>query len=280
MKLCYLIGYPVDHSLSPAMHNAAFRHLGLSYVYLTSAVEPGRLDEFIEGSLRNPSVRGANVTIPHKVEAVRLMDRLDETAVDIGAVNTVVNDDGSLTGYNTDGLGAVRALEGACGDLRGRKVVLLGAGGAARALSHSLVRLVGQLTILNRDEEKASELMKSVRRPGGASVESGGLRELASVIGSADTLINATSVGMKPDYEATLVEPKLLHPGLLVFDLVYSPSKTRLLADAEAAGAKALSGAEMLVYQGAEAFRLWTGVEPPEALMLSVVKQRLGGDAR
>ena len=280
MKLCYLIGYPVDHSLSPAMHNAAFRHLGLSYVYLTSAVEPGRLDEFIEGSLRNPSVRGANVTIPHKVEAVRFMDRLDETAVDIGAVNTVVNDDGSLTGYNTDGLGAVRALEGACGDLRGRKVVLLGAGGAARALSHSLVGLVGELTILNRDEEKASELMKSVRRPGGASVESGGLSELASVIGSADTLINATSVGMKPNNEATLVDPKLLHPGLLVFDLVYSPSKTRLLADAEAAGAKALSGAEMLVYQGAEAFRLWTGVEPPEALMLSVVKQRLGGDAR
>ena len=279
MKLCYLIGYPVDHSLSPAMHNAAFRHLGLGYEYQTRTVKPGYLEEFIEGSLRNPSVRGANVTVPHKVGAVRLMDRLDETAKAIGAVNTIVNDDGNLTGYNTDGLGAVRALEGATGGLRGRKVVLLGAGGAARALSHSLVGLVAELTILNRDEVKASELKESVRRPGGASVKSGGLRGLASVLSSADTLINATSVGMKPDKEATLVDPKLLRVGMLVFDLVYNPPRTRLLADAEVAGAKVLSGAEMLVYQGAEAFRLWTGEEPPEALMLSVVKQRLGGDA-
>lgn len=280
MKLCYLIGYPVGHSLSPVMHNAAFQRLGLGYEYQPMAVEPGRLKEFIEGSLRSPSVRGANVTIPHKVEAVRLMDRLDETAEAIGAVNTVVNDHGTLTGYNTDGQGAVRALEEAYGDLRWRKVVLLGAGGAARAVSHSLVGLVGDLTILNRDEGRAAELKESLRRPGGASVKSGGLGELASTIGSADILINATSVGMKPGTEATPVDPKLLHPGLLVFDLVYNPPQTRLLADAKVAGAKTLSGVEMLVYQGAEAFRLWTGVEPPEALMLSVVKQRLGGGVR
>ena len=280
MKLCYLIGYPVDHSLSPAMHNAAFQQLGLSYEYLPRAVEPGRLEEFIEGSLRASSVRGANVTIPHKVETVRLMDRLDETAEVIGAVNTVVNDNGTLTGYNTDGLGAVRALEEACGDLRWRKVVLLGAGGAARAVSHHLVGLVGELTILNRDEGKAAELKESVRRLGGASVNSGGLRDLASVIDSVDILINATPVGMKPSTGATLVDPKLLHAGILVFDLVYNPLRTRLLIDAKAAGAKALGGAEMLAYQGAEAFKLWTGLEPPETLMLSVVKQQLGEGMR
>jgi len=280
MKLCYLIGYPVDHSLSPAMHNAAFQQLGLSYEYLPRAVEPGRLEEFIEGSLRASSVRGANVTIPHKVETVRLMDRLDETAEVIGAVNTVVNDNGTLTGYNTDGLGAVRALEEACGDLRWRKVVLLGAGGAARAVSHHLVGLVGELTILNRDEGKAAELKESVRRLGGASVNSGGLRDLASVIDSVDILINATPVGMKPSTGATLVDPKLLHAGILVFDLVYNPLRTRLLIDAKAAGAKALGGAEMLAYQGAEAFKLWTGLEPPETLMLSIVKQQLGEGMR
>jgi shikimate dehydrogenase len=276
LKLCYLVGYPVAHSVSPAMHNAAFRHLGLSYEYQPRAVEPGRLEEFIEGGLRSPSVRGANVTIPHKVEVVRLMDKLDETAEAVGAVNTIVNDDGSLTGYNTDGLGAVRALEETYGDLRGRRVILIGAGGAARAVAHRLVGLVGELIILNRDEVRAADLKESVKRFGGASVKSGGILDLANVVGYSDILINATSVGMKPDTVFTPVDPKLLHPGLLVFDLIYNPPRTRLLADAEAAGAKTLGGADMLVYQGAEAFRLWTGVKPPEALMMRVVKQMLG----
>ena len=279
MKLCYLIGYPIEHSMSPTMHNAAFRHIGLKYEYQTRAVEPGHLEEFIEGSLRSPSVRGANVTIPHKVAMVRLMDRLDKTAKSIGAVNTVVNDRRTLTGYNTDGLGAVRALEEAVGDLRGLKVVLLGAGGAARAVSHSLVGLVSDLTILNRDEGKATELKESVQRLGGTLVKSACLGDLASIISSTNILINATPVGMEPHTEATPLNPKLLHADLLVFDLIYNPPQTRLLADAEAVGAKTLSGIKMLVYQGAEAFRLWTGVEPPEALMMSVVKQRLGARA-
>jgi shikimate dehydrogenase len=282
MKLCYIIGYPVDHSLSPAMHNAAFHHLGLDYEYQPKAVKPGCLEEFIEAKVRNdPVVRGANVTIPHKVEAVKLMDRLDKSAKTIGAVNTIVNDDGTLTGYNTDGLGAVKALEEAYGSLRHSKVLLLGAGGAARAVAHQIAELVSDLSIINRSQAKAAALTESVRQVcKGASVKPGGLGDLASAISSADILINATSVGMKNSTKTTIVDPKLLRPGLLVFDLVYNPLRTKLLIDAEAAGAKVLYGAEMLVYQGAEAFRLWTSIEPPITLMMSTVMQQLGESER
>ncbi|KON31373.1 hypothetical protein AC482_01020 [miscellaneous Crenarchaeota group-15 archaeon DG-45] len=281
MKVCYLIGYPVGHSVSPAMHNAAFRKLGLDYRYEAASVEPGSLAGFLNGVLRGPTARGANVTIPHKISAMMEIDAVDESAAAIGAVNTIVNDGGVLRGHNTDGTGALRALKESAVNLTGSRVLLLGAGGAARAVAHAVALEAGSLTILNRSPRRAVELAETIRGKAGRRVEVAAApldeAHLREELGRADILINATPVGMHPDVEETPVPKRLLHGDLLVFDLVYNPLRTRLLREAEEAGAEALSGVEMLVYQGAEAFRLWTGREAPLDLMRRVARRELGG---
>lgn len=271
MRRCYLVGYPVGHSMSGVMHNAAFGHMGLDMEYTLRSVAPGDLARFIREELTCEDVAGANVTVPHKVAVLGLMDELDGKAEAIGAVNTVVNVGGSLRGYNTDCVGAERALREAYGPLGGARVVLLGAGGAARALAHCLSREAESLVILNRDPLKARLLAEETR--GVAEVTWGGLGQID--LRGADILVNSTPVGMYPDARESPVEPGLLHDGLLVFDLVYNPVKTRLLRDAEAAGARTLSGVSMLVYQGAEAFRLWTGLEAPTGVMMEAVMAEL-----
>lgn len=281
MKACYLIGHPVGHSMSPAMHNAAFKELGLDYRYEAVSVEPERLTDFLNGVLRRPTVRGANVTIPHKISVMRAIDVVDEAAAMIGAVNTVVNDGGVLKGYNTDGAGALRALEGSIGELRGRRVLLLGAGGAARAVAYVIAREAEALTILNRTPRRAVELAEALREKVEHRVDISAAAfdetHLRRELERADILINATPMGMHPDVGETPVPRHLLHGRLLVFDLVYNPPRTRLLREAEDAGAETLSGVEMLVYQGAEAFLLWTGKRAPVDLMLRVVRRELGG---
>lgn len=277
MRHCYLIGYPVGHSMSAVMHNAAFKQHGIPMEYSLKSVEPGMLQEFVQGELRSPRVRGANVTIPHKVEVMKHLDRVDEAARLIGAVNTIVNDDSQLTGYNTDGAGALKAIRQKLPDLEGKTVVILGAGGAARSIAYELSRTVSRLVILNRTAATAEKLAGRVKQTAESTVEHGGLGCLRDVIKEADALINTTSVGMHPDTGQSPVNPALLHQGLLVFDIVYNPVKTRLLRDAEKAGAETLSGVNMLVYQGAEAFRLWTGVDPPEDTMFKAVMEALGG---
>jgi shikimate dehydrogenase len=269
MRACYLLGHPVAHSMSAAMQNAAFRCLGLDAEYRLLDVEQVGLVSAVQG-LREPEIIGANVTIPHKVAIVGLMDRLDRFAEAVGAVNTVVNEGGALAGYNTDGPAAVKALREVYGPIGGTKVVLLGAGGAARSVSYALAREGAKLAVLNRDEVKARRIAGMV------GAESGSLGELGSRLKGAEILVNATPVGMAPDSGVSPVDASVLHRGLTVFDLVYNPPRTRLLRDAEAVGARALGGVGMLVHQGAEAFRLWTGRDAPVEIMEAAVMGALG----
>jgi shikimate dehydrogenase len=275
VRLCYLVGYPVEHSVSPAMHNACFKALGLDYEYRLAPVEPGGLAKFMGGAMRRRRVRGCNVTIPYKVEVMEYLDEVDEAAEAIGAVNTIVNDDGKLRGYNTDYIGGVKALEEEYGDLDDAGVVVLGAGGAARALAYGLGQKTHSVTVLNRDPGRAEALVNRLNGGSRASLNHGSLDELGDHIGSADILVNATPLGMSPYADQTPAPMKLLHRGLLVYDLVYNPVKTRLLREAETVGARTLSGLKMLVYQGAEAFKLWTGLEPPTGLMAGEALARL-----
>lgn len=282
--LCYLIGYPVGHSMSALMHNAAFEELGLGYRYELRPVSPEALGRFTADEMRREAVRGANVTIPHKVSIMRYLDEVDPETAAIGAVNTIVNENGLLKGHNTDGRGAMRALEEAHGDLRGVKSVLIGAGGAARAIGRHLSTVVDELSILNRTASRAESLASGLRSLPGCSarVTAAALtrENLRSELADADILINATPIGMTPDTDKTPVDSDLLYPGLLVFDAVYNPLKTRLLREAEEAGASTLTGAKMLAYQGAASFELWTGVRAPEELMLEVVVDALRRDRR
>jgi len=253
----YLLGYPVEHSVSPHMHNAAFKELGLDHRYSTLGVPATRLGEVVESKIKVDSFGGANVTIPYKIEIIKYIDELTESARKAGAVNTIQRREGSLRGHNTDALGGVRALRESYGSLSGAKVVMLGAGGAARALSAEIAPMVDELVILNRSVEKAKSLSESL----GGNTSYGSLDEQRA-IESADILVNTTPVGMAPNIGESPVKSEYLHSGLFVFDIVYNPLKTKLLSDAEKAGAKTLGGLWMLVYQGVESFRIWTGYEP------------------
>jgi len=269
-KVCVLLGDPVEHTMSPAMHNAAFAALGLDYIYIPFRVGAGELAAAVAG-LKALNVRGFNVTIPHKVAVMPLLDRLDPMAEKIGAVNTVVNDEGVLTGCNTDAAGFLRALREQGIEPAGRNVVILGAGGASRAVSYILAENGARLTIVNREVELdwAKELARRLYADFHREVNVLGLAsgELPAALREADILVNATSVGMNPLSEASPVLAALLTPRLVVYDVVYSPVMTRLLRDAESIGARTISGIDMLVWQGALAFEKWTGQQPPFDLM-------------
>jgi shikimate dehydrogenase len=279
VRLCYLVGYPVEHSMSPAMHNAAFKALGIDAEYRLAPVEPGRLAAFIE-TLRSPEVMGGSVTIPHKVAVMRHLDHVDVTARAIGAVNTIVHGEGQLTGHNTDATGGVKALTEAYGSLEDSIVTILGAGGASRAMTYQVSRVDCRVTVLNRSPDRARRLVEDVTPTASAELSHGGLDRLPALIEETDVLINTTPVGMSPNTSDSPVPAGLLHGGLFVYDVIYNPIKTRLLRDAEAMGARVLSGVNMLVYQGAEAFKMWTGAEPPVGIMQRAVEERLGGGHR
>ena len=268
--------------MSAVMHNAAFEELGLKYRYDLRVVSPAKLGAFMTGEMRGHSVRGANVTLPHKVAVLEYLAAVDREALAIGAVHTIVHEDGRLKVYTTDGRGAIRALEEAYGELEGGRAVIGGAGGAARAIGYHLSSKASKITILNRTLSRAEELAAhlSSMPECNASVEPYSLNrsELEEAMKEADILINTTPAGMTPDVEGTPVDGSLIRPGTLVFDAVYNPLRTRLLREAEEAGARTLPGLRMLVYQGAAAFRLWTGVEPPVELMYDAVIEVLGGE--
>ena len=269
-KICALIGDPVEHSMSPVMHNAAFREARLDYLYVPFRVKKEELGQAIDG-MRALNIRGLNVTIPHKVAVLQFLDELDPLAEKIGAVNTIVNDNGFLTGYNTDATGFLQALLEGGIEPEGKNVVILGAGGAARAISFILTDRGANLVILNRllELDWAEELANRMAQIFGQEVDALELnrQNLARALGKADILVNATSVGMSPDIDRTPVDADLLRPGLIVYDIVYNPIKTRLLREAEAAGAKTISGVDMLVWQGALAFEMWTSRKAPVELM-------------
>ena len=269
-NICGLIGDPIGHSVSPVMHNAAFNKLGLDYIYLPFRVGAENLARAIDG-VKALNIRGFNVTIPHKVAVIPLLDELELLAEKTGAVNTIVNDKGHLKGYNTDAAGFLKSLLERGVEPRGKKVVVLGAGGASRTISFTLAEGGAEIVILNRKLEMdwAVELAGSISRFSIKEAEALELNDdnLSSALKAADILVNATSIGMSPDINRSPVPAGQLHPGLVVFDVVYNPLKTRLLAEAEAAGAETISGIEMLVWQGALAFELWTGASAPIYIM-------------
>jgi len=256
------------------MQNAAFQKKNLDYVYLPFRVKEEELSQAIEG-MKTLNMRGLNVTIPHKVAVIKLLDKLDPLAEKIGAVNTIVNDDGILTGYNTDATGFLQPLFESSIELKDKRVAVLGAGGASRAVSFILAERGANLVILNRIEELdwAETLADRISHTFNIAVGATELTRdnLSGIMEGADILVNATSVGMNPNTDNTPVTADLLKPGLVVYDIVYNPIKTRLLSEAEAAGAITLGGIDMLVWQGALAFEIWTGQKAPVELMKNEV---------
>ena len=275
-KLFALIGDPVERSLSPAMHNAAFRALRLDCTYVALRVPRAMLADAVAG-VRAIGMAGLNVTHPHKVGVIGLLDELDESAEMMGAVNTVKNERGKLIGFNTDGRGATLALEREVGKLCGRRVLLLGAGGAARAIAFSLVQAGARLTIANRTASKAKRLAAAIDRRLGVKVSRVNLekRVLADAVKRADIVINATTTGMFPNVNDTLVTASMMHRGLIVNDIVYEPVQTKLLREAKKAGARTVNGLGMLVHQGALAFGIWTGKRAPVKVMEAAAKREL-----
>jgi shikimate dehydrogenase len=272
--VCGIIGDPIGHSLSPIMHNRSFKKLGLGYVYVPFRVRSGDLKKAVEG-IRGIGVRGLNVTIPHKVAVMQFLDRIEPLAEEIGAINTIVNDGGILTGYNTDATGFLQTLRDNGVQPSGKKVVLLGAGGAARAIGNVLAQENARLTIFNRLQQLswAEDIAYRLARCYGADVKAVELsrENLQKALPDAEILVNATSVGMHPADDQTPVNADLLHAHLTVFDIVYNPSPTRLLKEAGLAGAKTIGGVEMLVSQGAISFEKWTGHAAPVDIMLRSV---------
>lgn len=272
-----VFGDPIGHSLSPAMHNAAFSALKMDCVYHAFRVRPENLEAAILGA-EAMGFGGLNLTVPLKETALKTKHvEPDLLAEKIGAVNTIVFDNaGKITGYNTDGLGAKKALLEAAVEIEGSRVVVAGAGGAARAITFQLAADGAEITIINRTEERAIELAKDISAaalPG--KIKGSGLSGLKDLLKETDVLINTTVLGMYPNTEAAIATAEELHSGLTVFDIVYNPLETKLLREAKAAGAKTVSGILMFVHQGAEAFKLWTGVEPPVELMEKTVLEAL-----
>lgn len=261
-KICAIIGNPIGHTLSPLVHNAAFEHLGLDYVFLACRVE--HLKEAVEG-IRALAFKGISVTIPHKVAVMNYLDEIEAVAGRIGAVNTVVNRDGRLIGYNTDWSGAVRALEDVM-SLQGKTAAVLGAGGAARAIAFGLREKGADPVIVNRTLSKAQALASELK------CRFGGIELMDKL--SFDLVINATSVGMYPQVHETPVRKELLK-NVLVFDTVYNPLRTRLIRAAEENGCPAITGLAMFINQAALQFEIWTGEQAPLDLMQKVATEVL-----
>jgi len=277
-KVCAVIGDPVEHSLSPCFQNAAFQHLGLDFIYVAFTVRAEELGSAIEG-VRSLGLHGLNITMPHKISVIQYLDELDEEAERIGSVNTVLNRDGRLIGYTTDGIGALNALKNNSVDPYGKKILILGAGGASRSVSFALIREARELVILNRTARRAEGLVRDLHRLVGRDekVRSGRLTEenLKKELKDADILINATPVGMAPNEDKMLVKEGHLHPNLVVFDLIYNPIETKLLRKAKMVGAKTINGLSMLIHQGAASFEIWTGLKAPIHVMMKAAEEEI-----
>ena len=275
-QLVGLIGFPTRHSLSPAMHNAAFRALKLNWSYVPLPVQPGRIKDAILG-LSALGFRGANVTIPYKQAVIPFLHELSPESRKIGAVNTIiVEKSGSLVGHNTDPFGFITSLHEAGFDSQGKQAIVIGAGGAARAVVHALLRVeTKRITVFNRDPDRAGDLVAAFadERLHNAELNPDVIIKEAR---DAHLLVNTTPVGMWPDVDNSIWPDNVPIPRhLTVFDLVYNPVETRLLQQAREGGAQAVSGIEMLIHQGAAAFELWTGSKAPIATMRGALKEEV-----
>lgn len=262
-KIIGFFGSTYKTSKMYAMYNAAFEHLKLNYVYIPFVVND--LGKSIEG-MRHMGIHAVGVTIPFKTVIIPFLDDLDNNAKRIGAVNVVVNKDGKLIGANTDGEGAVLALKEKT-KISGKRVILIGAGGAARAIAFAIRDERGMLTILNRTEQEAKNLAVEV------GCDFGGLDNLGKVIKDAHILIQSTSVGMAPKADRSLVPKRLLHPGLTVLEVVSNPKMTKLVSDAKEIGCTVIFAERMLLFQGTLKFTMYTGVKAPVSVMQKALEK-------
>jgi len=278
-RLCALIGNPVEHSLSPAIHNRAFEELGLDFVYLAFRVED--VGAALAGMRALENFRGMSVTIPHKVTVIKHLDEVTEVDRQIGSVNTVVNENGRLLGFGSDGPGARQALLHSGATLVGETVVILGSGGAARAIAFDLAHQAtpSSMVILGVLPEEVRNLVSDLARKTGVNVSGDLINEksLDQNLAEAKVLIHATPVGMHPKVDQSVVPSEYLHAELSVMDIVYNPLQTKLLRDAEKKGLRTISGVEMFVNQAVVQFEAWTGKEAPREIMRQVVLRHLRG---
>ncbi|WP_456373815.1 shikimate dehydrogenase [Methanocaldococcus sp.] len=279
-KVVGLIGHPVEHSFSPIMHNAAFKDKGLNYVYLAFDVLPEKLKYVIDGA-KALGIVGFNVTIPHKVEIIKYLDELDESAKLIGAVNTIKIENDKAVGYNTDGIGARLSLEEEIGKVKDKTILILGAGGAARAVAFELAK-DNNIIIANRTVEKAEKLAKEIaeklNKKFGEEVK---FSSLNNDFSDVDIIINATPVGMYPNVDVEpIIKADQIKPDMVVMDLIYNPLETTLLKEAKKVGAKTINGLGMLIYQGVVAFKIWTGIEPNIEVMKNAIINTLFGNKK
>ena len=266
-----VLGSPISHSISPQMHNEAFRQLGMDCIYLAFEVGVDGMQTAVEG-LRALNARGYNVTMPNKNIMATLCDRLSPAAEIIGAVNTVVNDNGILTGYTTDGTGYMRAVEDAGHNIIGKKMTLLGTGGASTAvLVQAALDGLSEISVFSRStskfNERARDIIEKLKEHSSCKVNLYDLEDEARLrheISESAILTNGTSVGMAPDVDTSLInDSSIFHKDLIVSDIIYNPRETKLMKLAKEAGCPTFNGLYMLLYQGAEAFKIWTGQDMP-----------------
>ncbi len=275
-----VIGHPISHSFSPDLHNAAIDALGIDYCYVAYHVLPDRVGSAIEG-LRGLNIRGLNVTIPHKLAVMEHLDQISEEALAVGAVNTISHEADELIGYNTDVYGIEAALVRVAGlELLPENCVVLGAGGAARAVVYALGnrKEVQRITILNRTAKRAEDLAKDMEKLTGKTIDVGGMDADGQdrAFSEAGLVVNATSLGMVPNIkDSPLMSERAVHSNLVLYDTVFNPLETRLMGQFREVGAQAFGGLDMLVFQGARSFQIWTGIEPPVDVMKQAVLSSL-----
>lgn len=263
-----LLGWPVEHSLSPAMHNAAFEHLNLDYCYVTFPVSPDLLSDAVKG-IRGLGLGGANVTVPHKENVMPFLDEVSEEAAFIGAVNTIKNDNGRLTGFNTDCRGFMRSLSEAGIAVKDKKILIVGAGGASRAIGYYLCKEASSVYLFDVDSNKAGLLKEHLNKlKGNVSLVSADSIKSKELFSDVDIIINATPLGLKPD-DPMPVDISLVKNSHVVCDLIYK--ETPLLSEAAGMGCKTMDGLGMLLWQGVFAFEIWTGIMPPAEIMRAVL---------
>jgi shikimate dehydrogenase len=275
-KLYGVIGDPIAHSMSPLMHTTAFNHLGLMARYMAFHVTSERLPSAVEG-MRGLGISGLNVTIPHKVSIMNLLDEIDPLALQIGAVNTVVNENGKLVGYNTDGIGYVNGLKELLQEknIGTQSILIIGAGGAARAIYFSLLAEgVQRVDIANRTVPNAQKLIESQSSTSSRALS---LTVAEDELDTYDIVINTTSIGMHPRMNDVPIHLRNLRNGTVVSDIIYNPLETKWLTDAKGLGAITQNGVDMFVFQGALSFEKWTGIYPDIEIMRNVVITKLGG---
>lgn len=275
-KLFGVIGDPIAHSMSPAMHNDLFDFYGINAEMFAFHIKGENLEDAVKG-FKAINISGFNVTIPHKTAIMPFLDEIDPLAEAIGAVNTVVNQDGKLIGYNTDGAGYLKGIKQVVSDVEGKNVLLIGAGGAARAIFYTMAYSgVKSIDIANRTPERAQKLIEQCPYQTAAEVLE--ISGEGKDVGKYDMIIQTTSIGMHPKIDETPLTLLNLKEGAFVSDIIYAPLETRFLREAREQGAITQNGVPMFVYQGALAFEKWTGIAPDAARMEALVLKKLGGE--